>query len=92
MKTDTYLSLYSSCSPGGGRRSELRSDVSGKLVRYTVEEGGRVEAGQPFAEAEAMKMIITLKATESARKDLAESREQQRTLQGTSGRSKETYF
>jgi len=45
--------------------SELRSDVSGKLVRYTVEEGGRVEAGQPFAEAEAMKMIITLKATES---------------------------
>jgi acetyl-CoA carboxylase/biotin carboxylase 1 len=44
--------------------SELRSDVTGKLVRYLVEEGAEVKAGEPFAEAEAMKMIITLKATE----------------------------
>jgi len=45
--------------------SELRSDVTGKLVRYTVEEGAKVEKGDTFAEAEAMKMIITLKASES---------------------------
>jgi len=45
--------------------SELRSDVTGKLVRYTVEDGASVKVGETFAEAEAMKMIITLKATES---------------------------
>jgi len=45
--------------------SELRSDVTGKLVRYTVEDGASVQAGETFAEAEAMKMIITLKATET---------------------------
>jgi len=45
--------------------SELRSDITGKLVRYLVEDGAQVEAGTPFAEAEAMKMLITIKATES---------------------------
>jgi len=45
--------------------SELRSDITGKLVRYTVEDGATVKKGETYAEAEAMKMIITLKATES---------------------------
>jgi len=47
--------------------SELRSDITGKLVRYLVEDGAEVEAGQPFAEAEAMKMLITIKAGESGK-------------------------
>ena len=45
--------------------SEMRSDVTGKLVRYLVDDGAPVEAGQPFAEAEAMKMLITIRASES---------------------------
>merc|ERR1719310_1167686 len=47
--------------------SELRSDITGKLVRYLVDDGAEVEAGAPYAEAEAMKMLITLKATESGK-------------------------
>jgi len=47
--------------------SELRSDITGKLVRYIVEDGADVQAGEPYAEAEAMKMIITIKATESGK-------------------------
>ena len=45
--------------------SELRSDVTGKLVRYLVDDGAQIEAGQPYAEAEAMKMLIAIKADES---------------------------
>ncbi len=30
--------------------SELRSDITGKLVRYLVDDGAEVEAGKPFAE------------------------------------------
>ena len=41
------------------------SDITGKLVRYLVEDGAQVEAGMPFAEAEAMKMLITIKSTEA---------------------------
>ena len=44
--------------------SELRSDVTGKLVRYLVEDGASVKKGEPYAEMEAMKMIITLFASE----------------------------
>jgi acetyl-CoA carboxylase/biotin carboxylase 1 len=47
--------------------SELRSDITGKLVRYLVEDGAEVEAGTPFAEAEAMKMLITIKASEAGK-------------------------
>ena len=47
--------------------SELRSDITGKLVRYLVDDGAEVEAGKPFAEAEAMKMIIQLKAAEGGK-------------------------
>ena len=42
-----------------------RSDITGKLLRYTVEDGASVKKGDTFPEAEAMKMIITLNATES---------------------------
>ena len=45
--------------------SELRTDVTGKIVRYLQEDGAEVEAGEPFVEVEAMKMIMPLKATES---------------------------
>ena len=47
--------------------SEFRSDVTGKLVRYVAEEGQELKAGDVFAEAEAMKMIISIKATESGK-------------------------
>jgi hypothetical protein len=43
--------------------SELRTDVTGKVVRFLQENGGRVEKGQPFVEVEAMKMIMPLKVT-----------------------------
>ena len=45
--------------------SELRTDVTGKVVRYLQEPGAQVEAGEPYVEVEAMKMIMPLKATES---------------------------
>lgn len=45
--------------------SELRSDITGKLVRYLVDDGAEVEAGQPYAEAEAMKMLIAIKTEEA---------------------------
>jgi len=43
----------------------LRSSVSGKLVRFIVESGDHVEAGQPYAEMEVMKMYLALSAPES---------------------------
>ena len=45
--------------------SELRTDVTGKIVRYLQEPGTEVAAGEPFIEVEAMKMIMPIKATES---------------------------
>ena len=44
--------------------SELRTDVTGKVVRYLQEPGAQVEAGEPYVEVEAMKMIMPLKASE----------------------------
>uniref|UniRef100_A0A6G1S971 Acetyl-CoA carboxylase n=1 Tax=Aceria tosichella TaxID=561515 RepID=A0A6G1S971_9ACAR len=43
----------------------LRSPSTGKLVQYLVEDGQHVEAGQPYAEIEVMKMIMSLNAQES---------------------------
>ena len=45
--------------------SELRSDVTGKVVRFLQEEGTEVPAGTPFVECEAMKMIMQLRTTEA---------------------------
>jgi acetyl-CoA carboxylase/biotin carboxylase 1 len=45
--------------------SELRTDVTGKVVRYLFDEGDEVKAGQAFVEVEAMKMIMPLKASET---------------------------
>uniref|UniRef100_A0A7R9U720 Acetyl-CoA carboxylase n=1 Tax=Pinguiococcus pyrenoidosus TaxID=172671 RepID=A0A7R9U720_9STRA len=47
--------------------SELRTDVTGKVVRYLFEEGDEVEAGKPYVEVEAMKMIMALKASETGK-------------------------
>ncbi|GKY96267.1 hypothetical protein MPSEU_000586300 [Mayamaea pseudoterrestris] len=47
--------------------SELRTDVTGKVVRYLQESGAAVENGQPYVEVEAMKMIMPIKATESGK-------------------------
>jgi len=47
--------------------SELRTDVTGKVVRYLHDNGAMVEAGAPYIEVEAMKMIMTMKATESGK-------------------------
>lgn len=45
--------------------SELRSDVTGKVVRFLQQDGEQVEKDQPYVEVEAMKMIMAIKATES---------------------------
>ena len=45
--------------------SELRSDVNGKVVRFLHEDGAEVEAGIPYIEVEAMKMVMPLLTTES---------------------------
>jgi acetyl-CoA carboxylase/biotin carboxylase 1 len=45
--------------------SELRSDVTGKVVRFLHAEGESVEKDEPYVEVEAMKMIMAFKATES---------------------------
>jgi len=47
--------------------SELRADVTGKVVRYLQDNGSTVEAGQPYVEVEAMKMIMPVKAGESGK-------------------------
>lgn len=41
--------------------------MTGKVVRYLQDNGVEVEAGKPFVEVEAMKMIIPIKATESGK-------------------------
>ena len=45
--------------------SELRSDVTGKVVRFLQQDGENVEKDQPYVEVEAMKMIMAIKSTES---------------------------
>uniref|UniRef100_A0A3B4B461 Uncharacterized protein n=1 Tax=Periophthalmus magnuspinnatus TaxID=409849 RepID=A0A3B4B461_9GOBI len=45
--------------------SVLRSPSAGKLIQYTVEDGGHVFTGQCYAEIEVMKMVMTLTASES---------------------------
>jgi len=47
--------------------SELRTDVTGKVVRYLQDNGAEVVAGEPFVEVEAMKMIMPIKASESGK-------------------------
>lgn len=47
--------------------SELRTDVTGKVVRYLQDSGGEVSVGEPYVEVEAMKMIMPIKATESGK-------------------------
>ena len=45
--------------------SEISSDVTGKIVRWLKEDGESVEKGETFAEVEAMKMIMPLKAADA---------------------------
>mgnify|MGYP005845589223 CR=1 FL=1 len=47
--------------------SELRTDVTGKVVRYLKESGEEIQAGEPYVEVEAMKMIMAMKATETGK-------------------------
>lgn len=44
--------------------TQLRTPSPGKLVKFTVENGDHVRAGQPFAEVEVMKMYMPLVAQE----------------------------
>ncbi|KAF7544682.1 hypothetical protein G7046_g9736 [Stylonectria norvegica] len=44
--------------------SQLRTPSPGKLVKYTVENGAHVSAGQAYAEVEVMKMYMPLVAQE----------------------------
>ncbi|XP_045152620.1 acetyl-CoA carboxylase 2 [Echinops telfairi] len=43
----------------------LRAPSAGKLIQYTVEDEGHVQAGDSYAEMEVMKMIMTLSVQES---------------------------
>uniref|UniRef100_A0A8C3KHH4 acetyl-CoA carboxylase n=1 Tax=Calidris pygmaea TaxID=425635 RepID=A0A8C3KHH4_9CHAR len=45
----------------------LRSPSAGKLLQYTVDDGGHVAEGNVFAEIEVMKIIMTLVVEESGR-------------------------
>ncbi|XP_071943409.1 acetyl-CoA carboxylase-like isoform X2 [Antedon mediterranea] len=42
----------------------LRSPSAGKLIQFTVDDGGHCFAGQPYAEIEVMKMVMSLRANE----------------------------
>jgi len=39
----------------------FRSPSAGKLLHYTIEDGGAIEAGQVYAEIEVMKMVTELR-------------------------------
>ncbi len=65
--SEKNASLLSTTRPKLLDPSELRTDVTGKVVRYLQENGAMVEAGQPYVEVEAMKMIVPIKTTESGR-------------------------
>ncbi len=45
--------------------TQLRSPSPGKLVRYLIESGDHVDAGEAYAEVEVMKMILPVTASES---------------------------
>jgi len=47
--------------------SELRSDITGKIVRFLHNEGDTVEKGEPYVEVEAMKMIMSFPASETGK-------------------------
>lgn len=44
--------------------TQLRTPSPGKLIKFSVENGDHISAGQPFAEVEVMKMYMPLLATE----------------------------
>ncbi|XP_027888987.1 acetyl-CoA carboxylase isoform X2 [Xiphophorus couchianus] len=43
----------------------LRSPSAGKLLQFTVEDGDHIFAGEPYAEIEVMKMVMTLTVPQS---------------------------
>uniref|UniRef100_A0A3B3XQC9 acetyl-CoA carboxylase n=1 Tax=Poecilia mexicana TaxID=48701 RepID=A0A3B3XQC9_9TELE len=43
----------------------LRSPSAGKLLQYTVEDGDHIFAGEPYAEIEVMKMVMSLTVPQS---------------------------
>lgn len=45
--------------------SLLRSPSAGKLINLLIEDGAHVNKGQPFAEIEVMKMVMTLTSQEN---------------------------
>lgn len=47
--------------------SILRSPSAGKLIGFTIEDGGHVNKGQTYAEIEVMKMVMTLTANEAGK-------------------------
>lgn len=45
--------------------TQMRAQMGGKLLRYLVEDGAKLQKGDAFAEIEVMKMNMTLSALES---------------------------
>lgn len=47
--------------------SLLRSPSAGKLINWLVEDGAHLDKGQPYAEIEVMKMVMTLTSQEAGK-------------------------
>ena len=62
----THFSLFQ-CRPTIFDPSELRTDVTGKIIRYLQDNGAEVQQGEPYVEVEAMKMIMPIMASESGK-------------------------
>ena len=54
--------------------SELRTDVTGKVVRYLQDSGAEVKSGEPFVEVEAMKLFMQTAATETGTIQVSEKK------------------
>ncbi|XRB02905.1 acetyl-CoA carboxylase [Pycnococcus provasolii] len=53
--------------PNQNDPSELRTDVTGKLIRFLKKDGDEIQQGKPYAEVESMKMVMQLVASESGK-------------------------
>ncbi|XRB15344.1 acetyl-CoA carboxylase [Pseudoscourfieldia marina] len=53
--------------PNQNDPSELRTDVTGKLIRFLKKDGDEIQQGKPYAGVESMKMVMQLVASESGK-------------------------
>lgn len=63
----SILRLALTFSPFSINNGRSRAPSAGKLLHYTIEDGGMVEAGQVYAEIEVMKMVTELRSPSKGR-------------------------